>query len=219
MPFDTRPCSHAERDEVVAAIDAYRSGPEPDAAVLVLDDRMFAPARSKYTAARLAFERAITARREASDTADGGAEKLVRHFRMWARSVADAQGKSMSGELSKHMGGTRPGEVVKRTHRSQLTKIGSLLNTLPDNPHLRGDPAKLSQLEATVASFEPIVAADEAATRDWRAKGKDSTKAMALFDKAYVKLVRSVRNLIGDEAAFAILPRFERGGGGSGGGG
>jgi len=217
MPFECRPNTHAERAEAIAAIQAYMSGPEPDPGVGALIERIFNPAKSTYQDARQLHLEAIAARRTASDAADVGDAKFDHAFRLWSRSVVNAEGKPLSGKLSKFMGNTKPGKLVELPYRKELTKIASLFKQLPDNPELQGDPEKLAALKAAVAEFEPLVTADEAATRDQTSKGTAATKAAISFDKAYSKLYRAVSSLIGEEAALAILPRFERRSGKGGG--
>jgi hypothetical protein len=209
MALSTKPETHADRDKIVSAIGTYREGSEPDAAVITLDDRIFAPARTKYVSTQLAYQQSVSTWSNASDAADKGDEGFDRDFRLWVKTVTDPAGKSLSGQLSKFMGGTKPGNLVNLPYRKELNKINSLFNKLPENPNLSGDPEKLATLKTTVGTFEPLVKADEAATRDMIAKGKEATKAMVAFDRAYAKFLKAVRALLGDQVTFAFLPRFE----------
>jgi hypothetical protein len=210
MALDTKPDNHAERDQIVSAANAYRAGSAPDADVVALDGRIFAEPRTQYVGARGDYQRSVAAQRTASDAADHKDEAFDTAFRLWVRTVNDPQGKSLSGQLSTFMGNTKPAELVNLPYRKELTKVDSLFNKLPENPQLQGDPAKLAALKTVVAEFGTFVDADEAATRDMLNKGKALATATVDFDKSYTKFLRAVRALLGDEATFAIFPRFVR---------
>jgi hypothetical protein len=210
MPLDTKPDEHAERDQIVSAANAYRAGSAPDAGVTGLDDRIFAEARGTYVIARSDYQLAVAAARTASDAADTKDDAFDTALRQWVRTVNDSEGKSLSSQLSKLMGGTNPAQLVNLPYRKELNKIESLFNKLPENPQLQGNAEKLATLKTVTTEFKPLVDADEAATRDMLNKGKVLGTATVGFDKAYTKFFRAVRALLADEATFAILPRFVR---------
>jgi hypothetical protein len=70
------------------------------------------------------------------------------------------------------MGNMKPAELVNLPYRKELNKIQSLLNKLPENLGLQGNAERLAALRTATAAFEPLVDADEAATRDMLNKGK-----------------------------------------------
>lgn len=210
MSLETRPQSHDERAQVVGAIELWRATPGVSPEDVGIETRVFSAVRVAYVDARAAYEAAIAASLAASDAADLGAKRFDKAWREWVASVRDADGKSLASELTALLGGMAPSKVSRRSCREAHSRASRLMELVRGRAALQGDAAKLAALDASLATLGPLISADEAATREKVARGAALKSATAAFDRAYSKLVRAMRGILGDEATFTILPRFAR---------
>lgn len=210
MALTTRPRSHAERDQVIAAILAYLAGLTADPALVAMDLRYFAAARANYIAARADYQDKVAAARLASDAADEADEVFDRKVKRLVASVLDEEGRPAPRVLADMMGGLLPSELTVLPYRTEVQKAGDLLRQLRVRTDLGIDTARLDALEAAIAALEAATTADEEAGRAARVAGSALTEARDEFDRAYGKLVRAWLALAGEEATYAVLPRFTR---------
>jgi hypothetical protein len=204
----TRPDSHSERDQVLRATDPKSPPPGLDEAALPLLARIFGAPREAYAAARTEHAAATARYLEAATLADAADDTFDTAFRKWTKTVTRADGKAATQEIAALLNSTLPSALVDLPYAAEITKTQGLLDKLPAD--LQGDAQKLAELKAALAALEPLVKDQEQKGRAKLAAGAKLAQASIDFDTAYGKLVKAYRGLLGDDATFAVLPRFLR---------
>ena len=210
MSMTFRPSTHAERDQVVAALQAWMATPGADSTLVALTTTLCLPALEAYVAARQAWPEKFAEARVASAAADAADEAFDRDLRLLSASIRDAAGRSQPRVLADMMGGTLASELTRLPYRKEITKGSALVTTLKARADLGVDPALLSGLEASVDALRLAANEDELASRASALAGATQRATAAAFDLAYGRLVRAFKAYAGESSAAAILPRFVR---------
>ena len=210
MSVTYRPRTQAERDSVIAAVDAYIASADADPELVALDTRFFSTARAAYSAALETHQSLSAAAREASDAADSADADFDRDLRLFVATVRDRAGHLATSSVTELLGGILPSVLSKSRYREEVTKAQGLLMGLPKRPSLGYDATRADALRNSTDALDTAATADELATRDARKAGVALTSARTTFDQSYAKLVRMASGLLSDEVLRAILPRFVR---------
>lgn len=210
MSLSFRPASHAERDQVVSAIQSLLSSPESDPTLLMLTSALLATPMAAYTAARASWPVKYAAARAASDAADAADADFDRDLRLLSASVRDSQGRNHPRLLAAMMGGTLASDLTRQPYREELAKGAMLLANLKSRADLGIDATRLAAFEDSLNALEVAVKADEIAGRESVAAGSAQRDTASAFDVAYARLLRGLRGYMGEASMATMLPRFVR---------
>ena len=210
MSLSFRPRSHAERDQIIAAITLYLARPDADPTLVAAEEAVFAAVRTEYQSARAAYQAAVGDAEDGSEVADAADAAFDRCFRLFAGSVRDEAGRLSPRTIADRMGGLLPGELVSRPYREEVQRTRDLLSRLGASEALGVDAAALDELRAGVDALEAATDAAEAANRTSRSAGAALTETVAEFDQRYGKLVRRWQGLSEEGVTEGLLPRFVR---------
>ena len=210
MSLSFRPRSHAERDQIVAAIVSYLARPDADPSLVTAESSLFTAARDEYQSARAAYQTALGAAEDASDAADLADTAFDRSFRLFVAAFRDEAGRASPRTIADMMEGVLPGELVVRPYREEVRRTRDLLNRIGERAGLGVDADLLSALRDSTDALESATDALEGANRASRAAGVVLTESVAEFDLVYGKLVRRWQGLSEEGVTEAILPRFVR---------
>ena len=200
--------THAEREQVQRAVEAWRES-KPDALALDLESTIFAPALNRWVPSYAAHQQAMAVERAASDALDDGDGRFDAAARAWLATLRDEAGRSRTAEITTIVG-MAVSEMLKLPPRDELVRVGRLFAQQGERPDLRGDEARLGELQLAAEALGKLVKTDEEALRAKLAAGQVHAQTTAAFDRAYRKLLRTLEPLIGREAIAAAFPRFQR---------
>lgn len=210
MSMTFRPTTHAERDQVVAAVQTLLSDTSADPMLLTLCTAVLVPTMTAYVAARAALPEKYAAARAASDAADAADADFDRDLRLLSASVRDSHGRNQPRLLADMIGGLLPSALTRLSYREEINKGNTLLTNLKGRADLGVNPDRISAFETSLTALQFAVLADEVASRDSTRAGAEQREAGVAFDLAYSRLLRALRGYLGESAMAAILPRFVR---------
>ena len=210
MSLSTRPRSHAERDQIVAAISTYIRQPDADPILVDVEASLFAGVRAEYQMARASYQAAAGAADDASEAADAADAAFDRSFRRFVGDIRDEAGRSVPRVIADMMGGTLPGDLTSCNYREEAQRTRDLLVRVGARAGLAVDPTLFAALQDSVAALEAATDASEAATRAVHGAGAALTETVAVFDTLYGKLVRKWAALSEEGKTDTLLPRFLR---------
>lgn len=210
MSLSTRPRSHAERDQIVAAITTYVGQADADPTLVAAEAELFSATRAAYQEARAAYQAAAGAADDASEAADEADAAFDRAFRRFVNDVRDDAGRAVPRVIADMMGGLLPGQLIIRPYREEVQRTRDLLARVGARAGLDLDAGLLAELTAATDALEAATNASEATTRAAHGAGGALTERVAEFDSLYGKLVRKWAALGDEETTGSLLPRFLR---------
>lgn len=210
MSQGRQPTTHAERTQIIAAMDAYAARANPNPVALELIERYLRAGLETYRAARADFvrkEAQAIAAREAADEADVVFDRAARTL---AASLGDEAGRRTPEILRPLLNGHLLSEVIRMPYPEEVRILSEFFTQLPLRTDLELSERRVEALRQAHETLRVRTEFMTSAEADVRAAGRVQSDAMSSFRTAWGDFLRFALRQLDPTTQALLLPAYAR---------